>query len=103
MEVDTGVVSVQTKEKFKCDFCDFESPYDYYGNKPFQSKIVFLEDCFVMKDPFTKDEKPLCLGSLCWFVDSRFSFSQEAASAKGRCVFHKNAESFTPNVSASIA
>ncbi|XP_043944196.1 cysteine-rich DPF motif domain-containing protein 1 isoform X1 [Protopterus annectens] len=56
-----------SKVKFECQLCGFTAPYSYYGQKPPNSRsIVFLEECFIMKDPFTPEKgKFLILGSHC--------------------------------------
>uniref|UniRef100_A0A8C3C2G5 Cysteine-rich DPF motif domain-containing protein 1 n=1 Tax=Cairina moschata TaxID=8855 RepID=A0A8C3C2G5_CAIMO len=57
----------QPTGEFKCQLCGLTAPYMYYGQKPPNTRSVeLLEDCYVMKDPFTPDkEKILILGSLC--------------------------------------
>ncbi|XP_032058819.1 cysteine-rich DPF motif domain-containing protein 1 isoform X1 [Aythya fuligula] len=57
----------QPSGEFKCQLCGLTAPYTYYGQKPPNTcSIELLEDCYVMKDPFTPDkEKILILGSLC--------------------------------------
>ncbi|XP_030640892.1 cysteine-rich DPF motif domain-containing protein 1 [Chanos chanos] len=52
---------------FTCEVCDLSSPFTYYGQKPPNTRaIVLLEECFVMKDPFSPDkERFLILGSKC--------------------------------------
>ncbi|KAM9205851.1 cysteine-rich DPF motif domain-containing protein 1 isoform 1-T3 [Mergus octosetaceus] len=57
----------QPTGEFKCQLCGLTAPYTYYGQKPPNTRsIELLEDCYVMKDPFTPDkEKILILGSLC--------------------------------------
>ncbi|XP_030313047.1 cysteine-rich DPF motif domain-containing protein 1 isoform X2 [Calypte anna] len=58
---------VQPTGEFKCQLCDLTVPYTYYGQKPPNThSIVLLEECYVMKDPFTPDkDKFLILGSHC--------------------------------------
>ncbi|MBN3318996.1 CDPF1 protein, partial [Atractosteus spatula] len=57
----------ESQGQFTCKFCDFSAPYTYYGQKPPNTRaIVLLEECFVMKDPFSPNkEKFLVLGSHC--------------------------------------
>eukprot|EP01134_Creolimax_fragrantissima_P004123 CFRG4123T1 len=54
---------------FQCCRCDISAGYDYYGRRPwFGSKqFVYLEDCYIKKDPFQPDDVPgqLVLGSNC--------------------------------------
>ncbi|XP_069484281.1 cysteine-rich DPF motif domain-containing protein 1 [Ambystoma mexicanum] len=60
-------VDVQPKGVFRCQLCKLTAPYSYFGQKPPNTRsIVLLEECYVMKDPFTPDkEKFLILGSKC--------------------------------------
>ncbi|MBN3311079.1 cysteine-rich DPF motif domain-containing protein 1 isoform X3 [Amia ocellicauda] len=53
--------------EFTCEFCSLSASYTYYGQKPPNTRaIVLLEECFVMRDPFSPDkEKFLVLGSSC--------------------------------------
>ncbi|NWQ77738.1 CDPF1 protein, partial [Columbina picui] len=59
--------AVQPTGDFTCQLCDLTAPYTYYGQKPPNTlSIVLLEECYVMKDPFTPDkDKFLILGSHC--------------------------------------
>lgn len=42
------------KPQFKCQNCDLNEEYDYFGKRPpFASRIKFNENCYVMKDPFS--------------------------------------------------
>ncbi|XP_028584460.1 cysteine-rich DPF motif domain-containing protein 1 isoform X1 [Podarcis muralis] len=52
---------------FECELCGLTAPYSYYGQKPPNAACVtLLEECYVMKDPFTSDkDKFLILGSQC--------------------------------------
>lgn len=53
---------------FTCTKCGLQERYFYKGrNPPSNKKIVFLEDCYVMKDPFSPPNKNqfLLLGSEC--------------------------------------
>ncbi|XP_048371772.1 cysteine-rich DPF motif domain-containing protein 1 [Sphaerodactylus townsendi] len=52
---------------FDCELCGLHVPYSYYGNKPPNAySVTLLEDCYVMRDPFTSDkDKFLILGSEC--------------------------------------
>ncbi|XP_074128188.1 cysteine-rich DPF motif domain-containing protein 1 isoform X1 [Sminthopsis crassicaudata] len=52
---------------FECHFCGLSVPYSYVGQKPPNSRtVVLLEECYVLKDPFTADrDKFLVLGSPC--------------------------------------
>nr|XP_021153009.1 cysteine-rich DPF motif domain-containing protein 1 [Columba livia] len=59
--------AAQPTGSFTCQLCDLTAPYTYYGQKPPNTRsIVLLEECYVMKDPFTPDkDKFLILGSHC--------------------------------------
>ncbi|KAM4676944.1 cysteine-rich DPF motif domain-containing protein 1 [Discoglossus pictus] len=59
--------SHQPKGIFECHLCKLSIPYTYFGQKPPNThSVILLEECFVMKDPFTPDkEKFLILGSPC--------------------------------------
>lgn len=80
--------SQDVKEKiggiFTCSYCSLEEKFDYKGAKPpFARQLVYLEDCYIMKDPFSlpnKGEvlvlgadcsvcnKPVCLGCSIFFA-----------------------------------
>ncbi|XP_078529937.1 cysteine-rich DPF motif domain-containing protein 1 [Lissotriton helveticus] len=55
------------KGMFECYLCKLTAPYSYFGQKPPNTRsVILLEECYVMKDPFTPDkEKFLILGSRC--------------------------------------
>ncbi|XP_044273722.1 cysteine-rich DPF motif domain-containing protein 1 [Varanus komodoensis] len=57
----------QHQGTFECQLCGLTAPYSYYGNKPLNVySVTLLEECYVMKDPFTSDKgKFLLLGSRC--------------------------------------
>ncbi|XP_077025297.1 cysteine-rich DPF motif domain-containing protein 1 isoform X2 [Tamandua tetradactyla] len=52
---------------FKCHLCALTAPYNYLGQKPPDvQSVILLEECYVMKDPFTSDRNRfLILGSRC--------------------------------------
>ena len=53
---------------FTCKICNLQESYIYYGRTPkFLKSIVFLEDCFVIPNPFdnTKHQDFIVLGSEC--------------------------------------
>lgn len=53
---------------FTCSFCHLKERYDYKGAKPsFARQLVYLEDCYIMKDPFSLPNKGevLVLGADC--------------------------------------
>lgn len=53
---------------FKCSFCNLKERYDYKGAKPpFARQLIYLEECYIMKDPFSlpKRGEVLILGADC--------------------------------------
>ena len=51
---------------FSCSTCDFAVDYHYKGRKPpFAKSIMLLEDCFIMKDPFSTSGGYICVGGIC--------------------------------------
>ncbi|XP_029455902.1 cysteine-rich DPF motif domain-containing protein 1 [Rhinatrema bivittatum] len=62
-----STADVQVKGIFECKLCRLTAPYSYYGQKPPNTHSIFLlEECYVMKDPFTPNkDKFLILGSQC--------------------------------------
>ncbi|XP_020833124.1 cysteine-rich DPF motif domain-containing protein 1 [Phascolarctos cinereus] len=52
---------------FECQVCGLTVPYSYVGQKPPNSRtVVLLEECYVLKDPFSSDkDRFLILGSQC--------------------------------------
>ncbi|XP_036615042.1 cysteine-rich DPF motif domain-containing protein 1 [Trichosurus vulpecula] len=55
----------EPKGMFECQLCGLTAPYSYVGQKPPHTRtVVLLEECYVLKDPFTSDrDKFLILGS----------------------------------------
>lgn len=57
----TSTKPLETKQEeklkkihFKCESCGFAIDCDYKGTRPpFSKNINFIEDCYVMKDPFS--------------------------------------------------
>ncbi|KZC06256.1 UPF0595 protein C22orf40 like protein [Dufourea novaeangliae] len=72
-----------TSGVFTCSYCSLQERFDFKGVKPpFARQITYLEECYVMKDPFSipnKGEvlvlgadcsvcnKPVCLGCSIYF------------------------------------
>ncbi|XP_054856297.1 cysteine-rich DPF motif domain-containing protein 1 [Eublepharis macularius] len=58
---------------FECELCGLRVPYSYYGcNPPNTYSVTLLENCYVMRDPFTSDKgKFLILGSECSLCSKR--------------------------------
>ncbi|XP_048516114.1 cysteine-rich DPF motif domain-containing protein 1 isoform X2 [Athalia rosae] len=70
--------------EFRCSYCLLEEHYDYKGAKPpFAKNLAYLEDCYIMKDPFSQPNrgevlvlgadcivcnKPVCLGCSIFFA-----------------------------------
>lgn len=53
---------------FTCSFCPLKEHYDYKGAKPpFARQLIYSEECYVMKDPFSLPNKGeiLILGADC--------------------------------------
>ena len=50
--------------------CAIAVPFHYFGRQPpFAPQMVFLEDAFVSFDPYCAEQRPLCVGSKCFFCD----------------------------------
>ncbi|XP_006127823.1 cysteine-rich DPF motif domain-containing protein 1 isoform X1 [Pelodiscus sinensis] len=71
----------QPKGVFECQLCGLTAPYSYYGQKPpYTHSVVLLEECYVMKDPFTPDkDKFLILGSQCSLCNRRVCVGTECS------------------------
>ena len=55
---------------FACNFCGLKEHFDFKGSKPpFARQLLFLEECYIMKDPFSPLNKgeTLVLGADCNF------------------------------------
>ncbi|XP_063991683.1 cysteine-rich DPF motif domain-containing protein 1 [Diachasmimorpha longicaudata] len=53
---------------FRCFLCPLEEHFDYRGSKPpFSRDILYLEECYIMRDPFSPPNKGevLVLGGDC--------------------------------------
>jgi len=53
---------------FACSVCDLKERYDYKGARPpFARQLLYLEDCYVMRDPFSLPNRGqvLVLGADC--------------------------------------
>ncbi|KAK7102392.1 cysteine-rich DPF motif domain-containing protein 1-like [Littorina saxatilis] len=51
---------------FTCSLCNLSVDYHYYGKKPpFVKSLMLLEDCYVMKDPFSSTGGLITLGGTC--------------------------------------
>lgn len=63
------------KKTFECSACHMSEKYDYFGkNPPFCKSIVFVDESYVMRDPFTSSSENnmnfLLLGSNCAICNS---------------------------------
>uniref|UniRef100_A0A7S3D3U6 Cysteine-rich DPF motif domain-containing protein 1 n=1 Tax=Palpitomonas bilix TaxID=652834 RepID=A0A7S3D3U6_9EUKA len=57
-------------QKFTCSICMQDYPFEYFGKKPpFQNDVVYVEDVYVLRDPFhslhSKGERVVCMGGRC--------------------------------------
>nr|XP_012139189.1 PREDICTED: cysteine-rich DPF motif domain-containing protein 1 [Megachile rotundata] len=55
---------------FTCSYCALQERYDFKGTKPpFARQLTYLEECYLMKDPFSLPNKGevLVLGADCNF------------------------------------
>ena len=72
------------RKRFCCRLCGFESHVDYFGRQPpFNRMCVYLEDCFVIRNPgLGSPNRPLCLGSTCvvWCATTAFPADTRACS-----------------------
>jgi len=78
---------------FACYICDLKERYDYKGARPpFARQLLYLEECYVMRDPFslpnrgevlvlgadcTKCKRPVCLACSIYYAGR---FCSECAS-----------------------
>lgn len=58
------------REIFQCYLCNLKENYDYFGRRPpFCKAVTFVEDSYIMKDPFSSsrdnNENFLLLGGKC--------------------------------------
>lgn len=57
---------------FTCQLCRLKEKYDYVGTKPpFARPVTFLEDCYIMRDPFSAVNRGqvLILGAHCHYCE----------------------------------
>lgn len=84
---------------FKCSYCSLEERYDFKGTKPpFARQLNYLEDCYVMKDPFSLPNKGevLVLGADCDFCKKTVCLGCSIYFGKRFCL--KCASSNTQNL-----
>ncbi|KAL8594931.1 hypothetical protein ACOMHN_038494 [Nucella lapillus] len=54
------------KKTFTCSLCSHEMEYHYHGNKPpFAKSLMLLEECYIMKDPFSTSGGLITVGATC--------------------------------------
>jgi len=68
--VSVPVTTTMPKRYFECSDCGLSEEYDYYGTKPpFCKSIVFEEESYVSRDPFSNQKANhfncILLGSKC--------------------------------------
>ena len=57
--------------------------YDYYGMRPpYDPNIVFLEDVFCRRDPFSSRPRPLCVGGRCSICTRSVCVARHARAAQ---------------------
>ncbi|XP_025021009.1 cysteine-rich DPF motif domain-containing protein 1 [Python bivittatus] len=61
------------QDTFECELCGLTAPYSYYGQQPPNAySVTLLEDCYVIKDPFTPEkDRILILGAQCSLCHKR--------------------------------
>mmetsp|Transcript_4399 Transcript_4399/g.5920 ORF Transcript_4399/g.5920 Transcript_4399/m.5920 type:complete len:112 (-) Transcript_4399:175-510(-) len=53
-------------QPFSCAVCAIEVNYEYFGKQPpYNSSIVFLEEGYFRRNPFSTDARPLFIGGHC--------------------------------------
>lgn len=68
------------KFDFICNNCDFVVKFDYFGKTPsFAKSITILENAYLMKDPFTDENKCIILGSHCTICNHMICISQDCS------------------------
>lgn len=58
----------KTGGMFTCSYCSLDGTFDYKGAKPpFARQLIYSEDCYIMKDPFSvlNEGEVLVLGADC--------------------------------------
>jgi len=102
----------EERPTFRCAACGLTEGYDYFGRQPrkFLKSIMFLEDCYVLEDPFGSGlgseeeggDRFIVLGGHCCVCDARVC--QGAACSvfytKRFCVscVRQHAQKFPPEV-----
>lgn len=71
-QVTTRNQQTAVNDIFICSFCSLKERYDYKGARPpFARQLVYLEECYIMKDPFSLPNRGeiLVLGANCSICD----------------------------------
>ncbi len=94
------------KREFRCGRCGEIYPYDYFGRSPgFCQSIVFFEDCYVMRDPFSEARVPLMLGANCSVCEALVCVGCSIYFARRFCLTcsGKKIKDFPPQLQEEIA
>ncbi|XP_007502681.1 cysteine-rich DPF motif domain-containing protein 1 [Monodelphis domestica] len=98
----------EPKGMFECQLCGLTAPYSYVGQKPPNTHtVVLLEECHVLKDPFTLDkDKFLILGSPCSLCNKLVCVGQECSLyySKRFCLpcVHENLSAFPQEIQQEV-
>ncbi|KAH7832071.1 putative Cysteine-rich domain [Monocercomonoides exilis] len=58
-------IKLERRKIFSCCICKLNFPYDSYGPKCHTSTMAFLEDAYMIIDPFTTCSHSICVGGKC--------------------------------------
>eukprot|EP00916_Digyalum_oweni_P002280 GHVL01004159.1.p1 GENE.GHVL01004159.1~~GHVL01004159.1.p1 ORF type:complete len:120 (-),score=11.83 GHVL01004159.1:118-477(-) len=61
-------MSARLRGVFCCTYCNFEVPYDYFGEKPKydHERLQYLEPVFALRSPFSgATSRSIAVGALC--------------------------------------
>lgn len=70
------------RNNMKCSECILSYPYDYFGRRPpFAPDFTFLEESFLIKDPFSDlmANSVLCVGGVCGLCEQIVCSSQRCS------------------------
>ncbi|XP_059179500.1 cysteine-rich DPF motif domain-containing protein 1-like [Physella acuta] len=72
--------NTKSLKSFVCSLCDISFDYHYKGRKPpFAKCILLLEDCFVLKDPFSTSGGFINVGGMCSLCGKNVCLSNECS------------------------